>query len=234
MNAQPDISPFLDKRPFVGSYTILSTDENCPHQMAHRYIWKTLPYVETPEMKWGNDVHSAFEYRIGGGKPLPVNMQQWECFAAPFDGQNPLVEQKLGISAEGRACGFFSDKPQVFFRGKADCVIIKGETAYIADWKTGGSKYEDPFELETNAMLLHAKFPQLKKIMGSYVWLKENRLSQMYDLSDTARTWATVCTKIAAILERKARNEFEKKPSGLCKGWCSVETCEHWRPKAVK
>ena len=231
MSPEPDIPPFLDKRPFVGSYTILSTYNNCPHQMAHRYIWKTTKFIETKEMAFGNRVHEAFEYRVGGGKPLPVDMQDWEHFAAPFDGQQPQVEQKLGISSEGQPCGFFSDRPQVWFRGKADCAIIKGATAYIADWKTGGSKYEDPFELATNAVLLHAKNPQLKKIVGSYAWLKENRLSQMYDLSDTAGTWKEICRLMGEILQRKAVNTFEKKPSGLCKGWCSVEDCEHWKPK---
>lgn len=226
-----DVPAFLDRRPFVGSYTILSTYKNCPHQMAHRYVWKTLPYVETPEMKWGNDVHSAFEHRVGGKKPLPLNMQQWENLAVPFDGKPCLVEQKLGITAEGRACGFFSDKPQVWFRGKADLAIVQGETAYLADWKSGGSKYEDPFELATNAVLLHAKNPQLRKILGSYAWLKENRLSQVYDLSDTAATWKEMCRLMAEIMQRRERNEFEKIQSGLCKGWCGVESCEHFRKK---
>ena len=54
--------------------------------MSRRYIVKDQPYVESPEMKWGNDVHSAFEYRVGSRKPLPDNMMQWEQFAAPFDG----------------------------------------------------------------------------------------------------------------------------------------------------
>lgn len=228
---QPEIPPFLDRRPFVGSYTILSTYKNCPHQMAHRYIWKTMPYVETPEMKWGNDVHSAFEYRVGGAKPLPQNMQQWEQFAVPFDGRAVAVEQKLGITSEGHACGFFSDKPQVWFRGKTDLAIINDTTAYLVDWKTGGSKFEDPFELATNAVLLHAKNPQLRKIVGSYTWLKENRVGRMYDLSDTAATWKEICRLMAEIADRKQRNEFEKKQSGLCKGWCGVETCEHWRAK---
>lgn len=241
---QPDIPQFLDKRPFVGTYTILSTYGNCPHQMAHRYIWKTMPYEETPEMAWGNTVHTAFEHRVGSMKPLPVdaqawdkgtkrlvpfNMQQWESFAAPFDGLYPLVEQKLGITAQGAACGYWD--ANCWFRGKADCAVVKGETAYINDWKTGGSKYEDPFELATNAVLLHARNPKLKKIIGSYTWLAEGRLSQMYDLSDTKQTWNEMCKLMAEILDRKRKNEFEKKRSGLCKGWCGVEICENWQPK---
>ena len=225
MSTDLTIPPFLDRRPFVGTFSILSAYKNCPHQMSRRYVVRDQPYVETPEMKWGNEVHSAFEYRVGSQKPLPEAMLQWEHFAKPFDGLMPLVEQKLGINAEGRAVGFWDGS--VWFRGKADLAIIKGETAYINDWKTGKSSYEDPFELETNAVLIHAKHPHLKKIVGSYTWLKEGRVSQMYDLSDTRCTWTEMCRLMGEILERKKTGEFEKTKSGLC-GWCSVEDCEHW------
>ena len=220
-----DIPAALDRRPFVGTYTILNSYKNCGHAMFRRYVLRDQPYVETPEMKFGNEVHSAFEYRIGSNKPLPETMKHWEHFATPFDGQLAKVEQKLGISAEGKAVGFWDGS--VWFRGKNDVTIVRGDTAYLADFKTGKSNYEDPFELETNAVLIHAKYPQLKKIVGSYIWLRENRVSQMYDLSDTRSTWNEICRLMGEILARRATGAFEKKKSGLC-GWCSVEDCENY------
>jgi hypothetical protein len=220
-----DIPACLDRRPLVGTFTMLSTYKNCPHQAYRRYIKKDQKYVETPQMKFGNDVHSAFEYRVGSGKPLPLEMQEWECFAQPFDAHKVQVEQKLGIAANGHSVGVWDGS--VWFRGKADVTVIKDETAYINDWKTGKSSYEDPFELETNAVLLHAKFPHLKTIVGSYCWLKEKRLSQMYDLSDTRKTWGTICKLMAEILAKRDTGEFEKTKSGLC-GYCSVQDCENW------
>ena len=237
MNIQSDIPAFLDRRPFVGTFTILNTYGNCPHQMFRRYIARDQPYEETADMKWGNDVHTAFEHRIGSKKPLPQTMQQWERFATPFDGQIIACEQKLGITAEGRTVGFFDSG--VWFRGKADLAITKDTTAYINDWKTGSSKFEDPFELETNAMLLHARYPHLKKICGTYTWLRENRVGQLYDLSDTARTWQKVCDCMREILVLREKamqgdsSGFVKRKSGLC-GYCSVSDCEHHfvaRPK---
>ncbi|MDE2100312.1 MAG: PD-(D/E)XK nuclease family protein [Patescibacteria group bacterium] len=226
MTIQPDMPAFLDRRPFVGTYTILNTYKNvCQHQMYRRYIVKDQEYVESPEMAWGNKIHSAFEFRVGSGKPLPLDMQQWENFARPFDGQPCKVEQKLGVSAKGHSVGYWDS--DVWFRGKADLTIIRDDTAYINDWKSGGSKYADPFELATNAVLIHARNPQLKKIVGSYTWLKENRLSQMYDLSDTRATWMEICQLMAEILEKKKTGEFEKRKSGLC-GYCSVNDCQHW------
>lgn len=228
MNNALAIPPFADRRPFVGTFTILSTYRNCPHQMYRRYIVRDQKYEETPEMRWGNDVHSAFEHRIGSRKPLPDAMRQWECFAAPFDGQIAAVEQKLAITTEGKATGYW-DK-DTWFRGKNDVSLIQGTTAYLADFKTGKSNYEDPFELETNAMLLHAKNPHLTKIVGSYIWLKENRVGQLYDLSATSTTWEKVNKLMAEIINKRQTGAFEKNRSGLC-SWCSVQDCENWRPK---
>lgn len=234
MTVAVDIPAFLDRRPLIGTFTLLSTYGNCPHQMYRRYIKRDQPYEETPEMKWGNDVHTAFEHRVGSKKSLPETMLQWECFAAPFDGQVVAVEQKLGISSEGRATSFYD--PPVWFRGKADLALISGTTAFINDWKTGSSKFEDPFELETNAMLLHAKHPHLTKIFGTYTWLKENRVSQLYDLSNTAATWQLVSAKMREILELRERamngddSGFVKRKSGFC-GWCSVKDCENRRER---
>jgi hypothetical protein len=208
-------------KPLVFSYTLLNNYENvCPHQTYRRYVKKDQPFVETEAMKWGNAVHSALEYRLGG-KPLPPNMQQWEPIAAPLVERGATAEQKLGMTEKGEPCDFFDT--QVWFRGKIDVTLINGNIAYILDWKTGNSSYESAFELETNALLLHRKHPHLTKIVGSYAWLKENRLGTMFELSDTNDTWARVLYLTEQIRTDKT---WKKRKSGLC-GYCSVEDCEN-------
>ena len=233
MNAQLDIPPFLDRRPFVGTFTNLNTFKAvCEHQAYRRYIKKDQPYVETPEMKWGNEVHTAFEHRLSNArKPLPENMRQWDNFATPFDKYNVLTEVKMGMTDRARSTGFFDN--DVWFRGKADAAIINGKTAYIIDWKSGGSKYEDPFELETNALLLKIKFPELTKVVGSYAWLKENRMSKQYDLSRFKETFLEIKRLMELIAEKRVSGEWVKRKSGLC-GFCSVSDCEHHYVAAKK
>jgi len=219
----------------AGTFTQLAAFLSCEHAMYRRYIKKDLgPYVQSPEAKFGEDVHKAFERRIGSCEPLPdgvpdgkgnvVDLRQWECFAAPFDGLLPQVEQKLGMTRTRASTGFW-DK-DVWFRGKNDVTVIQGDTAYLCDFKTGKSNYEDPFELETNALLLKAKKPGLKKIAGSYCWLKENRMGQLYDLSDFDGTWKRICALMGQIEAKTKTGDFAKHKSGLC-GYCSVEDCQH-------
>ena len=224
MPADLSIPPFLDRRKLVYTFTILSSYKNCGHAMFRRYLKKDIPYVETSEMKWGNDIHSAFEHRVGSGKPLPVTMQQWESFASPFSNRGAIVEQKLGITKEGRPTGYWDN--DCWFRCKVDLSIFSNAKAFINDWKTGGSKYEDPFELEVGALLLKAKYPELTIVKGHYTWLKENRVGQPYDLSDFGATWREMNRLIAKIEADRVSGEFEKHRSGLC-GWCDVRDCEH-------
>jgi hypothetical protein len=226
------IPTFFDRtrsKPLIGSYTFLKAYQNCPHQMRAKYITKEVPYVETEAMKEGNAIHLAMENRLRIKQPLPPKYAQWEGFAVPFDaygdsGSNAVaVELKAGIDKHGKPCEFFAQN--VWFRGKIDAAVIRNGTAYVVDWKSGGSKYEDPFELEIGAVLLQAKFNAIK-IAGQYAWLAENRLGQLYDLSDTNKTFAKMKRLMEEIERDRTRDWFEKRKSGLC-GYCPCEGCEH-------
>jgi PD-(D/E)XK nuclease superfamily len=234
MNYDPGPIPaILDRTRLVYSYTNLNCYENvCPYQFYERYIKKSTPFIETEAMRYGTKVHEAMEHRIAHKKPLHPDFAQWEPFAAPFNGvltpvQTSRVrcELKLGVTSEGRACDFF-DNAQVWLRGKLDVVASDVEKAYLVDWKTGNSNYEDRFELDVGALMLHAANPVLKKIVGNYVWLKENRLGELYDLSDTRHAWTKVTGIVKRIERDRQTGQFEKRPGPLC-GFCDVKHCEH-------
>jgi hypothetical protein len=217
-------------RPLVWTYTLLNTYRSiCAHQAWRRYILKKgdpgfIPFVMTPQVELGNRVHEALESRIQGRKPLPVDLHAYESFATPFDGLPEVkCESKLAITREGKPCDYFAT--DVWGRGRADLVAMQGHAAQLIDWKTGSSRYESPFELEIQALLLQAKYPHLRTIHGQYVWLKENRLSTSYDLSDTRATWQTVQHLVKLIENDLERGIFDKEQGPLC-SWCDVLDCE--------
>jgi hypothetical protein len=224
-----DIPGFLKRpQPLIFSYTMLHTYENiCPHQAYRRYVKRDIPYASTPAMDYGNRVHEAFELRIGTGKPLPIDFQIWEPFAVPFDGLKAKTELKVAIDRKGYPADYWGKgNANPFIRGKIDTVASKEVSAYIVDWKTGNSKYEDPYELEIGAMMFRAKYPEIVNIKGAYAWLKENRLSKVYDLSDVKGTWDKTHAIVKKIEDDRATGQFEKRKSGLC-GWCPCDDCEH-------
>ena len=82
-------------------------------------------------------------------------------------------------------------------------------------------------------MLLQAKYPKATKLVGRYVYPVENKLGQLYDLSNTDVTFARMKHLMDEIERDRARGWFEKRKSGLC-GFCPCSDCEHHfvaRPK---
>lgn len=227
MNDLSTIPHFLDRtgtKPIIYTFSNLNAYRNCGHAMFRRYIKKDQKYVETPEIKYGNDVHTAMEHRVGSGKPLPAQLHSYEHFAASLDNRNAVVELKLAMTREGRTTGYWDS--DCFFRGKVDVAMIQNNKAFLVDWKTGGSKYEDSFELETGALLLKAKYRELEIVKGNFIWLKEDRAGQVFDLSRFQDTWNEIKRLVGLIEADQARGEFKKRKSGLC-GYCSVSDCEH-------
>lgn len=220
------IPAFADRRKLVYTHTIFAAYKNCPYAMYRTYIVRDIPYIETPERKVGNDVAKALELRIGASKPLPLDLHHLESYATPFDGREAKCEQKLACTSAGVVTDYWS--PTAWFRGQPDVSMISGNKAYVCDFKTGSSKYETPFQLETYAVLLKFNYRNLTTIVGNYVWLKENRLGKKYDLSEFRKTWDEM-QRLARLIENDlAAGEFRKQKSGLC-GWCGVRDCENFR-----
>jgi hypothetical protein len=211
----------------VLSYTLLNTWDICAHQAARRYIIKDLPKEpQTKEMVWGNYVHDAMEKRVKHKTPLPADIVAYEKYAAPLDQCTVQAEQKLGFTAAGRPCGFFDN--DVWFRGKVDIsILLRTDAAAVVDWKTGKPR-EEPFELETSALLLQAHKPEITYLVGTYVWFKEDRKGDLHQLSNTEKTWKKINTRASEIQWSIDKGEFTKTPGPLC-GFCNVFDCQHNR-----
>lgn len=222
------IPSFLDRRaarPLIYSFTLLNQYRNCGYAMYRSRIKRDIPYVQSEAARYGDEMHQAMARRIGSRQVLPDQFAACEKYAAAFDGRGALVELKLAVNKDGRATGYWDS--DCWFRGQADVFVLQNGRAYIRDWKSGNSRYEDPFELETNALLLKAKYPEISLIKGDYCYVKEDRAGQSYDLSRFGATWQEINRIVGLIEADQARGVFEKRKSGLC-GYCSVEDCEHW------
>lgn len=214
----------------IGTYTFYNNMENCPHKAWHLYVLKDIPRTESPEMKWGNDVHTAMENAIAKGTPLPDTMKDAvevaSAFRQIYDKLPTLVEAKLAMTARGEPCDFWDDK-LAWFRGKADVSVFTNEraTAWIVDWKTGSVR-EDPFELETNALLLKVNHPTLTEVIGEYYWIKTGSKGLRYTLTKFGDTFARLQALRAEAEGYMRSGEWPKRKNPLC-GWCGVLSCEH-------
>ena len=99
--------------------------------------------------------------------------------------------------------------------------------AILFDWKTGKVR-EDNRELMAQSYLLQANYPSIKTVKGAYVWLVENRLGEMHDLTNTDRWLAGTKATLAKAQEALDSGVWPKSPNPLC-GYCPVKDCEHNR-----
>ncbi len=218
----------------VASHTFLNDWDNCPHKAFRKYIKKDLPkFEQTSAMKWGNEVHLAFEVRIKHGTAFPKGMEKFEAIAAPLVAAGAVSELALGIDADGATCGFW-DK-QAWLRGKIDAPLIRWNhqtghhAAAMFDWKSG-KRREDKAELEVHAVLLKALHPSLVKITGYYVWLQDNEVGKPHDVSDADRKLDEIRKTMATVERCLQDQDFPPRPNPLCGGdWgsCPVVDCEH-------
>lgn len=206
----------------VLSYTFLSCFDICPKQAFHRYVLKDHPFVGSDASRWGNTVHDAMDKRLSKGTPLPPEMAQYEFYAAALEPLGPVTEMKLGIQRNGMPCSYWDDI--VWFRGKADVVIVKSSIGALFDWKTSKTKREDAYELELHAMALHAAMPELDRITGHYVWLQNKTVGKPHDLSNVTETLEQLHEKADEIEMAHKRGEWPTKQGPLC-GWCPVKSC---------
>ena len=213
-------------KPFVGAHTSLATFDRCPKQFHHRYILRDQPYVESVEMKWGNVVHSAMEHRVGALKtPLAPELARFEKYALALEPFGEVkTELKLGLTEAGEPVDFFASN--VAFRGVVDTLAVSGDTAFIADWKTG-RKWEDPRELEEHGMLVRATFAHVTTVKAAYVWMKADEIGKTYDVSDAAPTFARVVNTLKKINSMTRDSAaFNPLPNKLCP-WCPVKACAY-------
>ncbi len=181
---------------------------------------------------YGDAVHKAIEAYLKFNTPLPEEFkkfQKWVDVAASLPGER-LIEAKMGLTKEGKICGFF-DK-DVWWRGLPDFVAVneaKG-IARIIDWKAGkSSKYADTDQLELLALAVFAKYPKVNKVKGLLAFLVVDQpIDRTYYRKDFAVTLSKWIGRIDAIRAAEEHDVWNPTASGLCNPWCPVkpEHCE--------
>jgi hypothetical protein len=214
------------------SYSSLKLYETCPRKYQAEKVTKEVEFTDTHATIYGKELHTAAELYIKDGGPIDPRF----FFIQPYlDKLNSITgekfcELKLGVKKnDGRlvACDFFD--PDVWFRGVADLVIIDGEKAYITDYKTSKSaKYADTRQLALMAAALFLKYPEIKKIKTSLLFV----ISKDFIKEDFKADWGlSIFSELNGLLTAREASYntdiWNPRPNGLCKKWCSVASCPH-------
>jgi hypothetical protein len=198
--------------------------EGCPKRYHEVRILKKYPFTVTEAITYGNEVHQALENYVRFTTELPDHL---EHIAPIIDGLKQLgytlyAELECAIREDWTPTGWW--EKDVWLRGKADLIGIKGDEAIVWDWKTGKKK-DDPTQLEMYGAILHTVLG-LRKVESAYIWLKVKDSTKVtVDDSNVAEVKEGITRRIATMKDHYERQDFPARTSPLC-GWCpALDTC---------
>jgi hypothetical protein len=215
---------------YVWSYSNLNQFDTCPKQFYHKHVLKEKePPTEVSE--YGNRVHKELEDRLRIKKPLSQELAKYEPYCLSIEQRgDPYVELAVGLRRDGSPTGFFA--PDVWGRGKIDVLLVNDKNAWVGDWKTGKKK-EDEGQVKIFALFAFHYYPQIETVNCNYIWLKSNEIGKRYQFrrEDLPALWKNIMPSIEGVEHAYETGNFPPRPSGLCKGWCPVSSCQYWKRK---
>lgn len=216
----------MDKLP---PWTASSVDAylTCPFRYYHVKLAKDVKdFPPGDALLLGRKLHKAFENAVNFDDPLPCEYRHLQSLldkikALPGE---KLPEYKFGVTEDFQACEFFDKK--AWTRGAADLVVKHGKTCVIIDYKTGKRKPSDQLKLYAAYAFTH--WPEIQEVHTLFVWLKEKKIDKaVYKREDVQGIWNDFLPLVARINRSFEKDDWPKRPSGLCRAWCPCKgVCE--------
>lgn len=213
------------------SFSSLEQFRNCPRQYQAERVTKEVPYKETPQTKQGNWLHKMFEDYIAQGRALPPELREFQPMLDRMKAQWPGLhaERKLAINAQFQPVDYFAK--DVWCRGKVDAWSVDGAVCRVADWKTGKRKH-DYDQLLLMALLTMCQFPEVERVIAGFYWTRDRKFDvEKFDREHWHSYWERFVPDVKRLERAMQLNVWQEQPSGLCNGWCPVESCTYWRPR---
>lgn len=228
------------------SYSKLKNFEACPRKHYEVDLAKTAAETQDDDpdsaLNYGNRVHDAFKVALKGTGIMPDEMshlQVWADRVLTGPGQL-LVEQKYAINRQFQKTAYFAH--DVWVRTIGDVVRIdepftdrhgnRRRLALVIDWKTG-KVLKDPVQLMLMAQALFSHYPDLTHVRSEFVWLKDDCTTpELFTRQEVASQWVELMPRVDALETAHKTQNYPAKPGGLCKRYCPVASCPHFRKGA--
>lgn len=201
--------------------------ETCARQFHALRVTKTATDTPGAAAQFGVYGHKAFEDAVRDGTPLPVDLKNYgpnidRIRALPGE---KFAELKLAVREDWTPTGF--DEPDAWHRGIIDLLVLDGARAGIIDYKFG-KPHRDMSQLLANATTVFAAHPAVKVIDTRYWWIAKGGHTTPLRVhrGDLPAVQAKFRSRVARIDTAFARDIWPPTPSGLCKNYCTVFSCE--------
>lgn len=211
------------------SYSALKDFENCPRQYLEIKVLKRFEKRPSKQMLYGTEVHSALEHYVKDGTPLPKNYQKYQTLLDPFvemEGEK-YPEYRMALTYEKVPCSWGAES--FWVRGIADLLVVRGNTGFIVDYKTGSNRFPDPRQLQLMALMAFEHFPDLEDVNAGLLYVAHNHfITSEYHRRDKDDLWKPFNNTLTRLSLSHKGDNWLPNPTPLCK-FCPVNTCEFHR-----
>lgn len=211
------------------SFSSMKQWSNCARQYHEVKVLKNFVVPDTAQTLYGKDVHTALENYVKDSTPLPKNYRKYQkaidaLIAIPG---TKYTELKMGLKADRvTACDF--DDLDYWVHGIADLVIVDNSVAYCVDYKTGSPRYADTKQLKLMALMIFAKFPEVKVVEAGLLFLAHDEfVPDTYVRGESEQLWKRFYEQLQLFDIYTTSGNWPANPSGLCKKYCAVTTCQY-------
>jgi hypothetical protein len=212
-------------KPQAWSYSALSSFELCPRKWAAESYYKTTPYEQNEQAKYGDSVHQQFAKFLTAAEPLPIDLRHHEPILEKLRNLpgTKLVEQQLAVTRTLDPTGFFDDN--VWCRAIIDLAIHNGAKALIVDHKTG-KKFPEFDQLDLMAGVIKVFEPEVEEVTAAFYWTKSKTFTKKaYGLYELSIIWDKFMPRVEKFQADVKAEAFPPKPNFLCKSYCRVKAC---------
>lgn len=221
-------------KPKAWSYSALNKFLTCPMQYYEVNITKRFADDTTEENLWGNRVHEEIDklirlgrYDMRGAEVLTPAMQRHvaEVIKPYIHADRLMSEMKIGLDQKLNPCDWFSKK--IWLRAIIDVLHTHSGIATVIDWKTGKVR-PDTKQMKLFALVVFWTRPDVHTVQTRLEWLKYgDRTVIDFHRDDIPMLENSFIKDIGAFKKAFVQETFPPKPSGLCKKYCPVLSCEH-------
>lgn len=222
--------------PLPWSYSAISSVDSCPHKHLEVKVLKHFKDESGEAAQWGTYVHKCIEDAVTIGIALPENTltyapQVWAAIGG--DLKFAVAEKKLSINNKFEPVEW-ADR---WGGSISDILKVMGPEALVVDWKLGKVKPSD--QLKVNAVMVFHNYLEVDVVHTSFEWLAHGggrctcckglpvSTKSVYWRHQLPELWASIMPKLRQYAQCFKNDVWQMRPSGLCRNYCVVSTCQH-------
>lgn len=216
------------------SFSSLTSFNTCPRQYYEMRIAKSFQEEQGEAAAWGERLHKHIEDYINGEEMHADLALYSPQILKALDGIGGIeITETVFVAAEHEVALNRNIEPTEFFaedtwaRGILDVLRVEGSKAWVIDWKSGKVK-PDSRQLMLFALFVFYHFPKVEVVYTSFEWLKFNQSTTAVFLRrDIDLIWSKFLPDLNAYVQAFNNDTWQARPSGLCRNFCAVLSCQH-------